>query len=142
MKFCQPHWDALREAIESRGLSSLIAESGEQAVANLRAEMEGKQTLENYDPLQSAHWAIVNNVLGVVGGPNALYLVASDEPQKDEKGVEWPVCPLCYLNQAHRMFCNDPACVLDKEHGYDVWIARAADEQKQRVEGLLAGGSA
>lgn len=141
MRFCQEHWDALRSAIRERGLYDLVAKDGAIAAENLQAEAEGRDTLANYDPLMAAHWAIINNAMGAVGPPNAMYLMSNDEPQADEDGRKWPVCPLCYLNQAHALTCTDPACTLDRERGYDMWIDRAADDQAQRVREMVAGDS-
>lgn len=59
MKFCQSHWDALREAIESRGLGHLIAANGREAAARTAAELKGTADLSDYDPLMAAHWQIV-----------------------------------------------------------------------------------
>jgi hypothetical protein len=60
MKFCQPHWDRLKTAIESRGLGHLIAANGRDAIARMVADLEQRSELSDYDPLMSAHWKIVS----------------------------------------------------------------------------------
>lgn len=85
MKFCQPHWDRLKDAIESRGLGHLIAANGRDAHARAVAELKGENDLSDYDPLMSAHWQIVREVqdwLAYSGG-NPLSLYFGD------------VCPIC-----------------------------------------------
>ena len=111
MKFCMPHWDALRAAIKARGLNALVAESGEKAVSNMTSELKDGSTIDNYDPLMAAHWAIVNNVADI--DPNILFI-------ED--------CPLCYANRMHNEHCKDPNCTGGATY-YDSWIDRAASDQ-------------
>lgn len=146
MRFCQEHWDPLREAIDERGLMGFVPDNGEQAMKQMVDEMEtGTTTVDNFDPLMGAHWAIATNamkILGEQGGPQAvMYLMAGpDVPEDPVKGYDgyegrtWPRCPLCYLNLAHEVSCNGEGCTLDKERGFDWMIGRAADEQLERYE--------
>ena len=67
MKFCQPHWDALREAIELRGLGHLIAANGREAAARTVADLTGDDDLANYDPLMDVHWMIASRAMCVFG---------------------------------------------------------------------------
>lgn len=105
---CQPHWDKLRAAIKSRGLYALVAESGERAIDNLVSELDHGPTIDNYDPLMSAHWAIINNLADI--DPNILFMDG---------------CPLCFGNKEHAKKCKVPGCTDD----YDSWIDHAADDQ-------------
>jgi hypothetical protein len=111
MKMCSPHWEMLRAAIKDRGLSALVADSGQQAVSNMESEMRDGPTIDNFDPLMGAHWAIVSNLS--VNHPSILFV--------DD-------CPLCYANRGHAQGCNDPGCT-EREAYYDRWIQRAADDQ-------------
>lgn len=81
MKFCQPHWDALRTAIESRGLGHLIAANGRDAAARLVAELKGNAEVDDFDPLMSAHNMIVSHA--AIGGPYIMF------------GDYCPVCEFC-----------------------------------------------
>lgn len=67
MKFCQPHWDALRAAIDVRGLSHLVGKSGEVAAERLAREASGAATPSDFDPLMGAHNAITAQFLKDVG---------------------------------------------------------------------------
>lgn len=150
MRFCQDHWDRLRQAIHKRGLGSLIAPTGETAVAQMAAELEAGEgpTPTTFDPLMSAHWAIANNVMETMqrAGANPLYLMASDETSQDpvdpaiygaeHDGRTWPRCPLCYLGLAHEVSCNDPRCKLPKIDGYAWMIDRAADDALEKAREL------
>lgn len=118
MKFCGTHWGALRAAIDNRGLSSLIPESGDEAVGKLVNQVEDGPRIDNFDPLMGAHNAIVANVMGLIG-------IAALFPNDD--GSER--CPLCYLNADHEKYCAYSQCGLARVNGYDVWIDNAADEQ-------------
>jgi len=84
MKICQPHWDALRKAIDDRGLSGLVAGDGHKAHAAMVREIEGRSEPGDWDPLMAANWSIHSRALECGG----LYLLASDE-----NGRQY--CPLC-----------------------------------------------
>lgn len=80
MKFCQPHWDKLRAAVESRGLGHLIAANGRDAHARAVAELQGRSERDDFDPLMAAHWMIVHAVQQRIG----LALFFGED-----------VCPVC-----------------------------------------------
>lgn len=82
MKMCLEHWAMCREAVMDRGMGGLIAKSGEQAVENLKTELEGGKS--EFDPLMSMHWHWTNAALAAGG----LYLLTDDEDGQ-------PYCPLC-----------------------------------------------
>lgn len=88
MKFCTNHWEALRKAIEDRGLSHLVAKDGETAASNMKAELEGQKSPQNYDPLMDAHWMITNRALKMGG----LYLMTVDADGNH-------YCPLCEVGK-------------------------------------------
>lgn len=91
MRFCQPHWDALRTAIEKRGMGSFIARSGEEAMAHTVREIDGETTVIDFEPLMSAHWALVN-LAGSIMGP--LHCMVSN----DDGSHRCPVCEIQSFN--------------------------------------------
>ncbi len=130
MRFCLEHWAALREAIEERGLSALVAENGERAAQNTAAELDGQGSIDTFDPLMHAHMAIVAHAMETVKSryqQNPLMLMA---PEEDPE-VTWPLCPLCFLNwlhEEHNRICEKPDCDYPKEYDYaGDWIPQAAD---------------
>lgn len=147
VRMCMDHWTRLREAITARGLSALVADSGEKAASNLASEVSDGLTVDNYDPLMSAHNAILNNSMDALGPQNALRLMTGD------------YCPLCVLNDLSRESweeavkagttpgdrcpCPTPGCTVTfpaAPDSYDGWIDRAADDQVG-VWKSLTGGS-
>lgn len=84
MKFCQSHWDALKGAIESRGLGHLIAANGRDAHARAVAELTGRAELADFDPLLAAHKRITSTCLDWCG--ISLLMRAKDGDH---------LCPLC-----------------------------------------------
>lgn len=126
MKMCKDHWERLKQAIDDRGLSGFISSDGGAAVKSMVSQADEGITVDNFDPLMGAHNAILMTTIEVVG----LAVMATDGPDDGH----W--CPLCYLNQAHEKSCTDPACVLDKENGYDLLIDKAADDQLKISERL------
>lgn len=84
MQFCTTHWQALRQAVECRGMSHLVAKDGAAAIQDVAAQFNGTDTLANWDPLMAAHWAIGNRVLQAVG----LRLIVERE------------CPLCVVERS------------------------------------------
>src|SRR5262245_47590629 len=137
MKFCQGHWDRLRQKIDDRGLTHLIAKSGEVAVSQMAQQLqERKDSRETFDPLMAAHWAIAGNVNEFLAraGMNPLYLLGGGDEDRVEgfgskyEGRTWPRCPLCYINLAHEVSCTNPGCFMPKENGYDWMLDQAADD--------------
>jgi hypothetical protein len=171
MNMCQEHWDRLREKINQRGLSHLIAPDGQTAAAQLAdqfqrsAEDRDESTVANFDPLMGAFMAIGSNIMGLLG-QSALYLM-SGGPDALEDPIDfaqyangdavrgrlalfglpltWPRCGLCYAGLAHELTCTEQWCTLPKVDGYAWMLDRAADDAKARALelGLLkAGGDA
>ena len=62
MKLCTEHWDALRAAIDARGLSHLISKNGAEAAKKVVSELEGRGAENDFDPLLCA-----NNMLFTAG---------------------------------------------------------------------------
>jgi len=79
LKFCQPHWDELKDAVKARGMWPLVAENGQAAINRMVDEIENRATDDTYDPLMSAHWMIASRALECGG----LYLMTGE------------YCPLC-----------------------------------------------
>lgn len=98
MKMCQPHWEALRSEIRIRGMEHLVAAGGKAAAANMAAEVEGTATAANFDPLMSAYWAVVGQVMRIGG----LAIMAPNEDGSER-------CPLCFANAEHKLGCQDPS---------------------------------
>lgn len=139
---CQDHWDGLRVRLADRGLTSLVAEDGKQAVANFVSELQDGVNLSNYDPLMAAHWALVGNCddfLRNFGQAPTLLI-----PPDDEHPDGW--CPLCRLKafvaearDANGIcVCGCGQEVPDPE-GYEAWLDRAADDQVELFKSLAAG---
>lgn len=80
MKFCQPHWDALKDKVKEKGMWSLVSDGPDKAVEFIINP--GPQTFE---PLMSCHNMIVTNALQAGG----LYLMQGD------------YCPLCEAEKNH-----------------------------------------
>jgi hypothetical protein len=102
MRFCQQHWDTLREMVISKGMGTLIAKSGEDVAARVQEELEGTATNATYDPLMSAYWGITNRALEMGG----LYLMG----RKPGDGEEY--CPLCEVEEQGIRFESKPGAAL------------------------------
>lgn len=127
MKFCEPHWGRLREAIDKRGLSALVAEGGEAAAKNLAAEIAEGPTIDNFDPLMSAHNAIWGNAMSALKaiGANPLMILAAN-PEHPE--WECPICCMNWCSAEHDRTCTVEGCTKPRGLTYDDWIDRAADD--------------
>jgi hypothetical protein len=67
MRFCNGHWGDLRNAVETKGMSHLIARSEKEAASRIMSEVEGQAKEETFDPLMSCHWMISSEVLKLGG---------------------------------------------------------------------------
>jgi hypothetical protein len=150
MKFCQEHWDKMRDAIEARGMTALVASDGRSAIENTIDELQRGQTIDNFDPLMAMHWSIAGNLLERLG-PAALYVMSGgpedlidisklDSPELKAKylGRTWPRCPVCYANISHEFTCRSTCCNLQRVDGWDVAIEYSADAIKAEFDRLMA----
>lgn len=103
MKFCQPHWDKLREAIKARGMWHLVAKSGEAAVERMKAELQhgAAASDDTWDPLMNCHWMILGRSLELGG----LYLMGRDDAGNDY----CPVCEAVKHGQSETNWIEGPA---------------------------------
>lgn len=119
MKFCMPHWNSLRQAIEDRGLGNLVAKGGEALTNKIQAEIDaGDVTQGSFDPLLGAHNAIIGNLLSVVG----VDLLYNNEDGSDR-------CPLCYA-------VDNCACGKGEACEFRTWINHAADDALAQAKEL------
>lgn len=93
MKFCQPHWTALREMVIAKGMGELISKDGAAAAERMVEELEGTATNATYDPLMAAYWSIMGMALEKGG----LYLMYSKPG--DGADAESHYCPLCEVEE-------------------------------------------
>src|SRR5438132_1202052 len=95
MKFCQTHWDALKAAIESRGLGHLIKKSGEDAVEAVARQVQGIDDKSDFDPLMGAYWRIMARIVEIRG----LMYMGADAP--------YGGCPMCEPDEAFPDWANN-----------------------------------
>lgn len=62
MRICQAHWNGLREEIDLRGLSHLVARSAQEANAIVAEALAGAPEVE-FDPLLMANFMILKLAL-------------------------------------------------------------------------------
>ncbi len=91
MKFCTPHWAALRDRIIGKGMGALIAENGRAAAERMVEELEGVATPATYDPLMASYWMI----MGMAIKHGGLYLMGTKPGDGDGE-----YCPLCEVEEA------------------------------------------
>lgn len=110
MRFCKPHWDMCRKAIDDRGVSGLIAKDGKTAVDDAVADLQGEPDPKNerFDPLMSMHWHWTNHALRNGG----LYLMGENEDGSNDGHY----CPICEFEKHMRGFDaeKDIAIVADQ----------------------------
>ena len=104
-KWCQPHWDALRTAVEQRGLAHLISRGAAAAAAMVADELRlgSRRDAEGFDPLIRA-WGMISR-------------------RGLEMGARISECPLCFV-QRHLDECFEPTC--DRSTPTE-WIDGATD---------------
>ena len=113
MRMCMDHWNALRKAIDDRGLYGLVAKSGEAAIASIVRHVEKTADQKaDFDPLMNANFAIYAAFLEDAG----------------PAGLCFDGCPLCEV-------AKSPKEKLDEE-----WINGVSDDQlaTARALGLVA----
>jgi hypothetical protein len=99
MKWCQKHWDALRDGVKARGLEQFGAQDGREALENEVLALKGAGSA--FDPLMGSHWQLRSEVLDNVAksqGPGAA-LSCLGAP-------DW--CPMCAIQESFDWW-DDPA---------------------------------
>jgi hypothetical protein len=119
MRFCKPHWEKLRTAIDDRGLSHLVAQGGEQAARNMASELREGPAIQTFDPLMAAHNAIWSNAMRLMG--LELMYPAPDGAER---------CPICFVNEEAPKHGESSTFA-------DGWIDLAADGAKRQADELL-----
>lgn len=115
MKFCQAHWDQLRDAIKTRGIWPLVARNGMEAAERFVEELEGKASDASWDPLMAAHWAIGGRATEILG----LYIFGTE------------VCPVCEVLTVHDSKPCEHGCTHDDVEKR--WIEGPADAMLKHV---------
>lgn len=135
MQFCIPHWESLRAAIDARGLSTLVSQSGEEADTKAMYAHQDGTNIDNFDPLMQAHDAIAGNSVQYAYdfiGDAAIMLLQKDTSEELQ-------CPICFLNhliKLHDAQCVDSRCEAPRGATYDWMIERAADDALMTWEDL------
>jgi len=130
VKFCDEHWERLKDAIRQAGLWSLVSEDGEHAARKLQSEMSDGSTVDNFDPLMAAHNLIFGCALEMIHtqyDQNLLMLMAGSAEHP-----EW-ACPICALNWCHDehiRLCTKDDCGYPKQ--FD-WAPQTIDGAIERV---------
>jgi len=83
MRFCQPHWQRLKAAIEEKGMMHLAHGSGQKLAASIERQLTGTDSAADFDPLANATWAVYSQFLKNVG----------------LAGMDGDVCPLCDVDE-------------------------------------------
>lgn len=104
MKFCQKHWDQLRDKIKEQGMFHLVARDGHKLIERFKKEKEGQATIP--DPLIEAHNMILQRAIECMG----IGIMGTNE--KDPEGH---YCPCCCANEHLKPHENGQVCA-------DYWI--------------------
>lgn len=95
MKMCQLHWEMLKSSVEKYGLGHFIANDGKEATEHLTRELEGENTVVDFEPLLGSHNQLLSIAIQFTGGQ----VMALD----DEGNHKCPVCELKKYNWAEGM---------------------------------------
>lgn len=114
MRICQKHWDALRAALDARGIGHLGAKTDDDARRAIVTELEGRRDENDFDPLMSANWMIFSKALEL-GGLAAMGL--------NEHGEQY--CPVCLALKCCKVGGEDG--FRDLAHVESHWIDGPAD---------------
>lgn len=126
MRICQYHWSRLRKAMDDRGLGGFGAKNEQEARAVISNELEGRDAENDFNPLMTATWMIMNRALEL-GGLATL--------GTDEKGNEH--CPVCLAMKQSRIGGEDG--FRDMGHVESHWIDGPADTmlKEAKEKGLV-----
>ena len=117
MKFCQAHWDQLKEAVRRKGMWRHVAESGAAVMRQTIKELEGTKGPEDFDPLMGCFWMILNRVVQETGlqfmQENSECPLCSLDSQLPGDATEW----IEGCTDAARAHCQELGLPVEKEGG-------------------------
>lgn len=123
MKFCEKHWEAVKEAAHIRGMSHLVKCTEESALRHLEGLLTGERCTEECDPVLAVHNMIILNALKALNvtpmiiGP--LVVIDTSQAPCD--------CPLCTM--VIRCGCKGPGqCGFESDI-----IQECMDSMKQHI---------
>jgi hypothetical protein len=145
VQFCGRHWQALRQAIDARGLGHTVAANGRDAFARAAAELQGKAELADFDALMAAHNMIVAKVTERVG--LSLFVTKEICPVcegiKTNAGVVDPTLGRVYTDAEEESYWIDgPADAMlsiAKHHGIDKPLISSSVTSETGFEGETGG---
>lgn len=76
-----------RDAVSERGMDSLVARDGQEAIDRTLGDLHGEDPKKTFDPLMSLHWHFTNEALRC----GALYLMGPNESGENDGQY----CPMC-----------------------------------------------
>lgn len=121
IEFCRLHFEKLTDAIVRRGMVAWLPDSDESSKAHFVSRQNDGLTLDNFDPMVGAQWAIMNVVR------QRLWWRLARIPDHEL------VCPLCLAEFTHAQTCEIPDCPV---LAFDNWIELAADAQLETLRTL------
>jgi hypothetical protein len=139
MRFCTPHWNALREEIENkRGLQQFVSRSGKEMASKAAEALAGGISMIDFDslsiadigdPLMDGHNVIVGNAVKLLDGAGAppMWLFTANEDGTDK-------CPLCVVSA-----CEDPNCTNGCRERGTTWIEFAGRDVAEMWADRLKG---
>jgi hypothetical protein len=103
-------------------MGHLVARDGQEALQNQMMRIQGDTSLETWDPLMAAHWAIANRLLDNVArsqGPKAALSALAD--------LAW--CPCCTIQTSYETW--PVATRPPNAHDAQYWIDDCMDAMKK-----------
>lgn len=119
MRICMPHWDRMRAAVEERGMSHLVARSGEEAHAAIVQELQGEEA--RFDPLM----AMNNNFWAAAMQYGGIGMMSENPDAEPDKDGFRHYCPLCEAKKH-----------LPGDDGDEDWVTGCADSMLQHAREL------
>lgn len=113
MRFCQDHWNKLKDAVKCQGMWGMVATSGEEACDRTVSQIEDGPQPGNFDPLMEIHWMIAGRVIE----QNGAYLLTGD------------YCPMCEAGK----HCDECRAIVE------TWPESAAKHVKAEYDKRRGG---
>lgn len=95
MKFCEDHWNKLRNSVTANSLDYLVSSNAKEAAVNMRR-----------DPLIIANTMVIDRIIEI-DGPEAI--------AKD-------ICPICYVIEQTQKEADEQGIVRPVEEIEEYWI--------------------
>lgn len=92
LSLCPAHWKEIKDKVAEFGMDHLIKKTANEALADIRGQLEGAPAEQTFDPLMGAYWAIQTTYLrgaGLAAFQSGLCSLCDVDQESPGRATNW-----------------------------------------------------